>query len=114
MLELDLFSLFLLGLASFRLTRLFVFDVITEKLRAIFLEEVIGEREEEVFLVPRGTGVRKFIGNLISCYWCTGIWASALLVVLYVFFPVVGLWVAGILSVAAVGSLVETIVQKFY
>lgn len=117
MLELDFFSLLLLGLASFRLTRLIVFDAITEKIRAFFLKEVVqenGQEGEEIYLVPRGSGVRKFIGELISCFWCTGIWTSGLLIVLYSLLPSVGIWVLAILSVAAIASLLEMLVQKLY
>ncbi len=25
----------------------------------------------------KGKGLRKWIGELLSCYWCTGVWVSA-------------------------------------
>ena len=117
MIEIDFFMLFMLGLASFRLTRLIVFDVITENLRGLFLEEVKEDDEQEgeiVYMVPRGSGVRKFIGELISCYWCTGMWVSILLVILLICIPEYSIWLFLILSVAAIGSILETIVQKLY
>ena len=116
MLEMDFFSLCMLGLAAFRLTRLIVFDTITERLRMIFLEEVTeNELEgETVYIVPRGKGVRKFIGELISCYWCTGIWVSGFLVAFYALYPMIAIWILAILSVAAVASVIETILQKLY
>ncbi len=116
MLEMDFFLLCMLGLASFRLTRLIVFDTITARLRTIFLEEVT-ENEPEgevVYLVPRGNGVRKFIGELVSCYWCTGIWVSGFLVAFYALFPIISIWLLAILSVAAFASVMETVLQKFY
>lgn len=115
--EVDFFSFLLLGLASFRLTRLIVFDVIAERLRMFFLEEVIEENDNEedtVYVIPKGKGLRRFIGELISCYWCTGIWVSGFLVTSYVFFPPFTMWLLVILSVAAIASLFETLVQRLY
>ena len=115
--EVDFFSFLLLGLASFRLTRLIVFDVITERIRMFFLEEMIEENDNEkdtVYVVPRGKGLRRFIGELISCYWCTGIWVSGFLVASLGLFPSFTMWLLVILSVAALASLIETLVQRLY
>ena len=114
LLEMNFFLLCMLGLASFRLTRLIVFDTITDRFRAIFLEEVT-ENEPEgeaVYIVPKGVGIRRFIGELISCYWCTGIWVSGFLVALHALVPGVSIWLLAILSVAAVASVIETVLQK--
>ena len=115
--EVDFFSFLLLGLASFRLTRLIVFDVIAERFRMFFLEEAIEENDNEedtVYVVPRGKGLRRFIGELISCYWCTGIWVSGFLVASLGLFPSFTMWLLVILSVAALASLIETLVQRLY
>ena len=113
---LNIFSFLLIGLASFRLTRLIVYDQITEFLRIPFLQEQIEydeNGEEVVYLIPKEKGLFHFIGELISCHWCTGIWVSTFLIVLYLFFPVVGEILILILSVAAVGSIVEILVQQY-
>ncbi|WP_241481560.1 DUF1360 domain-containing protein [Mesobacillus campisalis] len=98
------------GLASFRLTRLIVFDKITEWLRSPFFEELI--EEGEIYLVPQKSGVRRWIGELLSCYWCTGIWTSAILLAVYVFIPAFGLPVILGLAIAAVGSIIESFITK--
>ena len=58
-------ELTLLILASFRITRLFVFDRITEFIRNLFLKEV-EEKDEadnsEIYIVPREGKIRGFIG----------------------------------------------------
>lgn len=102
--------LIVLGLASFRLTRLVVFDKITEFIRSPFLDEV--EEDGEIYTVPKASGIRKWIGGLLSCYWCTGVWASAGLLGLYVFLPKMGIAVILILAVAAIGGILETIIGR--
>lgn len=107
-------NLFLLALASFRLTRLLVFDKITEFIRAPFFDEVEeenGNGEVEVYYLPKKSGVKKFFGELLSCYWCTGIWTSAGIVLLYQFIPDIMVLLILILAVAGLGSIIETIVQ---
>ncbi|MEH7255563.1 DUF1360 domain-containing protein, partial [Neobacillus niacini] len=44
--DIDLFTFILLALASFRLTRLIVFDKITEFIRQPFFDEIKEENEE--------------------------------------------------------------------
>lgn len=102
--------LLILSLASFRLTRLIVFDMITEFIRSPFFEELI--EEGEVYLVPKGNGIKKWIGELLNCYWCTGIWVSVLLFIAYVFLPVVGIPLVLILSIAAIAACIETVINK--
>lgn len=104
----------LLAIAAFRLTRLLVFDKITEFLRRPFLEEV-SEREENgeetVYLVPKGKGFRKWMGELLNCYWCTGIWVSAFLLGAFYYFPSVSVPIILILAVAGIASIIETIIS---
>ncbi len=102
--------LLILSLASFRLTRLIVFDKITERIRSPFFDEVT--EDGEIYLVPKEKGIRKWIGELLNCYWCTGVWSSALLFIVYVFFPVIGVPLAFILSIAAVAACIETVISK--
>ncbi|MGG5253248.1 DUF1360 domain-containing protein [Neobacillus sp. SM06] len=111
----DFWEILILGLASFRLTRLLVFDKISGFLRRPFfdeLSEVNEAGETEVYYVPKSSGIKKFFGELLSCYWCTGIWASTFLVLLYWLFPVAGDVVIVILAVAAVGSILELFVSN--
>lgn len=102
---------FILSLASFRLTRLMVFDKITEFIRSPFFDEVI--EEDEVYLVPKSKGIRKWIGELLSCYWCTGIWASLVLLLGYIFLPIVSFPIILLLAVAGLGGIIETVVGKW-
>lgn len=77
-------------LASFRLTHLIVFDEITSVIRDLFIK-VTYERDETGQAVRniqiKGTGWRHWMGLLLSCHWCVGVWSSFFLVELYMWVP---------------------------
>lgn len=114
--DIGLDIVFLFGLASFRLARLFVFDKIMNWFRASFLEEVkeVNVAGQEIFKkVPKGKGVRRFVGELLRCYWCVGIWISFMLVVSYLLLPEVTLVIVIIFAISALGSIIETVISYF-
>ncbi|GGC74909.1 sporulation protein YjcA [Thalassobacillus devorans] len=101
--------LILLTLACFRLTRLIVDDTITEWLRAPFhhyLEETDEAGNVEVFVEAKGTGLRAFIGELLSCHWCTGVWASGMLLIGWAFVPYFD-WLVVWLAIAGAASILR-------
>jgi hypothetical protein len=108
-------NLLILSLASFRLTRLIVFDKITEFLRKPFFDEVIEENsgEVEIYYTPKQKGWKRFVGELLSCYWCTGIWSAVGIVGMYYLSPVFFTPVILILAIAGAASILETIIQFF-
>lgn len=69
----------LVGMATHKLTRILTKDWVTAPLRAPFVryEGSVGggEVKEEV----RGRGLRKAIGDLLTCPWCTGPWVAGAL-----------------------------------
>jgi hypothetical protein len=110
MLDISWIHLTILVLASFRLTHLIVFDDIASFIRNPFLsvtyeEDASGQviRHMEI----RGRGLRYWIGSLLSCYWCVGIWTSLLLVILYWFVPVLFPLLI-VLAVAGAAAIIET------
>ncbi|PLS16004.1 sporulation protein [Bacillus sp. M6-12] len=110
----NVLDFFLLSLASFRMTRLIVFDSITEFFRAPFFEEeeeINKQGETEIYIVPKKNGIRGFIGRLLSCYWCTGIWVSMIFYGLYLFIPGFFGPVLVVLAVAGLAALIETAVH---
>jgi hypothetical protein len=112
--NIDLFNFIILGLACFRLTRLIVFDKITEFLRQPFFDEVEEENEDgtvEVYFLPKKTPIKKFIGELLSCYWCTGVWISALVVAGYLLLPMLFVPIILIFAIAGLAAILESIVQ---
>ncbi|MFS0782843.1 DUF1360 domain-containing protein [Bacillus sp. 1P06AnD] len=106
---------FLLALAGFRLTRLIVFDKITAFMRKPFFEEAEEKNEKgemEIYIVPYKSGLRGWIGELLSCYWCTGMWMAILVVLAHYFFPYWAGPIIVVLAVAGLASLLESVVQK--
>ena len=80
-------ELLLLGIATHKLSRLVAKDRITGVLRAPFVHYKrsagAGEVEEE----PRGHGLQRAAGQLISCPYCMGPWCAATLGFGALFFP---------------------------
>ena len=82
-----LLDLFLLAYATFRLGRLVAYDLVFEPIRAPFtitIPDPTGAGED---VEPRGAGMRRALGQLISCPICAGTWIAALLVYALVAFP---------------------------
>ncbi|HZG61449.1 MAG TPA: DUF1360 domain-containing protein [Anoxybacillus sp.] len=112
---LNVFEFFLLFLASFRLTRLIVHDTITSFIRKPFhemVEEQLPDGTIQTFIKLKGKGLRYWIGELLSCYWCTGIWSSAFLYVGYLVLSSIFTPIILILAIAGCAALVEVVVEK--
>jgi hypothetical protein len=100
----------ILILASFRLTHLIVFDEITSFIRAPFLTVTVEPDNNGEFIrtnVIKGTGWRYWIGLLLSCYWCIGIWSALLIVSLYWMVPALYPLLL-ILAVAGAAAIIES------
>lgn len=111
----DALSFVVLALASFRLTRMIVFDTITAPFRRLFheeQEEVNEQGEVETYIIIKGEGLRSWIGELLSCYWCTGIWCTAALLLIYILIPVISMWLNLLLAIAAAAGIIEAVVSK--
>ncbi len=85
--RLDAADIALVGVASHKLGRLLTKDKVTSPLRAPFTELEgsggPGELEER----PRGSGVRKAIGELLVCPYCLDLWVVAALSIGLLFAP---------------------------
>lgn len=106
----------LFSLAVFRITRLIVYDTITERIRRPFMDEVEqkdAEGNADIYIVPKESGIGGWIGSLISCYWCTGIWVGAAFFLIretssYLYQPLLIIFAA-----AGMAAVIETVLQKF-
>jgi hypothetical protein len=110
MIDLNWIDLVILILASYRFTRLIVFDQITAFFRESFLsvtyqENEVGQLEENIEF--KGNGLRKWFGVLLSCHWCVGIWSSLGIVVIYVYFPSL-YFLLVILAVAGAAAFIQS------
>ena len=94
----SLLDLALLGIATHKLSRIIAKDRITGILRAPFVNYIrsagAGEVEEE----PRGCGMQRGIGTLISCPYCMAPWCATALAFGLIFAPRATRFFAGILA----------------
>lgn len=100
------FDFLLLALATFRLTRLFVYDKIMEWGRDLFLQVRVENGEYVRTKLPYGP--RRTISDLLSCPWCVGMW-FALFVSFFYFVTPFAWFPILFLAVGGVGSLFQVI-----
>ena len=102
-----LLDLALLGIATHKLSRIISKDRITSILRAPFVSYIrsagAGEVEEE----PRGRGIQRGIGHLISCPYCMAPWSATALAFGFLFAPRVARFFAGILGSVAMSDFLH-------
>jgi len=102
-----LLDLALLGIATHKLSRLVAKDRITGILRAPFVDYVRSTGAAEVEEEPRGRGMQRGIGHLISCPYCMGPWCATALGFSLVFFPRVTRFFTGILVSVATSDFLH-------
>ena len=104
------FDFLLLCLATFRITELITSDSITKFLRDPFVtrKKVRNpDGSEEVKVKPEGRGIKRFIGELIICPWCIGVWIGTFLSYFYILTPGPARVFLIAISVAAGGILIQ-------
>jgi ABC-type Fe3+-siderophore transport system permease subunit len=97
--DLSILDLTLISLASFRLTRMFVYDSMTKFLREQFWD--VKMVRNKVMLVKPVTGPRRTLADLMGCPWCFGVWATTCvaffyLLTPYAYFPILILALSGV------------------
>jgi len=102
--ELTLFDLVLISLASFRVTRLFVYDGMTKFLREQFYDAKVVRNK--VTLVKPTAGPRRTLADLMSCPWCFGVWATTMIVFFYLLTPLATIPTL-ILAIASIASTLQ-------
>jgi hypothetical protein len=102
-----LLDLALLSIATHKMSRIVAKDRITGILRAPFVSYIrsagAGEVEEE----PRGRGIQRGIGQLISCPYCMAPWCATALAFGFVFAPRMTRFFAGILASVAASDFLQ-------
>lgn len=108
--SLPLTDLLLLALATFRLTRLFVYDKITLWFRSLFLDSRENTLDGVVYIerTKPFSGPRRTISDLLACPWCISVWFALLLSTLYFLAP----WSWYLILMLAISS-VATLLQLF-
>jgi hypothetical protein len=109
--SISFFDMSLVILATFRLTRLFVYDKITRFLRDLFFHSKEEYTEEGVTYFAkkeRMHGPLRTIYELLTCPWCFSVWASATVLFFYFLSPYAWLPIL-ILAVSGVASFLQIV-----
>ncbi|MBX4192279.1 DUF1360 domain-containing protein [Candidatus Parcubacteria bacterium] len=104
------FDALLMAFATFRVTRLIVYDKITRWFRELFADSVEYEKDGITYVEvkPFGSGLRHTIHDLLQCPWCIGFWAA--LAVVFFYFIYDWAWtIIFFLALAGAGSLIQVI-----
>jgi hypothetical protein len=79
-------------------------DAITSPLRAPFTELEEKESPKKVDEKPRGEGLRRSVGELLTCKFCLSVWVASLLTYGLVLAPRVTRLVAALFAVVTVSD----------
>ncbi|WP_096189364.1 DUF1360 domain-containing protein [Evansella halocellulosilytica] len=114
--EITPFEFILFTIAVFRMTHLFIYDSITEFIRRPFIkveEETNEHGELETIYIVADHGWKKWVGELLSCHWCLGIWMAVFMYTGYMLFPTVFTVMIIILAAAGVAAMIEAIIIQW-
>jgi uncharacterized protein DUF1360 len=105
-------DLVLFALATQKLSRVITKDKVTAALRAPFTEVEgkggAGELEER----PRGRGLRRAIGELLTCPFCLGTWIASGFIYGFIFTPRITRTVASIFAVSGTADFLQQLYVK--
>lgn len=97
-------TLFILGLATWRLSALLSKEAgpfhIFEKLRE--LAGIQHDADGNVLMIPS-----KFFAELLSCVWCTSVWVGAFWAIFWMILPVVSLYVALLFALSTIAIIAD-------
>lgn len=94
----------LLSIGTYKLSRIISKDRVTSPLRAPFVSYEGSGGTSELKEKPRGTGMQRAVGDLLTCPWCMGPWAAAALTYGFVLAPGAARVAGCILSAAAISD----------
>lgn len=98
----------LFGVATFKLARVLSKDAVTSPLRAPFTQfEGPADTPAEVQEKPRGTGLRRTVGELLTCPFCLSQWVGTGFAVGYVLAPRATRIVAGTLGAITAADFLQ-------
>lgn len=97
-------DILLLGVATHKVSMLVAQDAVTSPLRAPFTELEEKQSPKSVEEKPRGGGLRRSLGELITCQFCVGQWVASFLTYGLVLAPAATRLVASIFAIVAVSD----------
>jgi hypothetical protein len=103
----DAGDIVLIGTASYKLSRLVAKKKVTAFVRAPFTELEGRGGPAELEERPRGSGIRRAIGELLVCPYCLGLWASGGFHAGLLFAPRATRFSASVLSALAISDFLQ-------
>jgi len=100
-------DLVLIGTASYQLSRLIAKKKVTAFMRAPFTELEGRGGPAELEERPRGTGLRRALGELLVCPYCLGLWASGGFHVGLLFAPRATRFSASVLTAMSISDFLQ-------
>ncbi len=94
----------LLGVATHKLSNTLANDAVTMPLRAPFTEMQEKQSPKMVDEEPRGRGLRRSVGELVTCKFCLGMWMASFFTYGLVLAPRVTRLIASIFSVVTLSD----------
>jgi hypothetical protein len=101
-------DLALVGVGTFKLSRLLTTDAVTGFIRAPFVRYEGTDGVTTPQESPRGTGLRRAIGQLLLCPVCTGFWVASALTAALVGAPRATRVACGALTVSAASDFLQS------
>jgi hypothetical protein len=103
-------DLAVIGIATYRLSRLITHDRVTSVLRQPFVESGKGEEQiEGTKEQPKGRGLQLAIGQLLNCAWCASVWSGTFNVSAYLLFPRLGRMFLMVLMASGIAEFLDPI-----
>ena len=104
--DLTLADFIIMSLASFRIIRMVSYDKIFAFVREQFYDPT--EYKGEIILVKPEGGPRRTLADLLSCPWCFGVWATAMVTFFYLLTPY-AVFPVYFLALSSVASMLQII-----
>lgn len=104
--SINLIIIFILGLGTYRLTDIILFEKLTEPVRDIFVSD---EK------ISKQSPLEKFSTQLFTCNSCFGVWVATVVVYFYIVFPIQTLVIMLIMSLTGLErflSLASNMMEK--
>ena len=105
-------DLLLVSVATHKAARLIAKDRVTSPLRAPFTRFQRSAGPAEVAEEPRGAGLRRSIGELVSCPYCLGMWIASAFVAGLIVMPRATRAVASVLTAVTGSDLLQIAYKK--
>ena len=99
----------LLGMATHKLSLLGSQDAITSPLRAPFTELEEKKSPKKVEEKPRGEGIRRSVGELLTCQFCLGVWVASFFTYGFVLLPRASRLIAAVFAAVTVSDFLHQV-----